>query len=102
MMRCWDKVPDERPSFSDIVTTIYKYNDVIAVYHDISFNPFKSTDNLADHGTKAADADQYFSKKLSKSKLGAELLEKQLDCDKMLIPYTMLKLKECVGQGMKK
>ena len=95
MMTCWAQQPDDRPYFDEIVTTIYNYTEVITGYHDISFNPFKSTDNLIDVRLQgAAGMAQNYSRT-------TELLERQLDHNKMLIPYTMLILKECVGQGMK-
>ena len=43
MMNCWAKLPDERPSFSDIVSTISSYTELVAGYLDIScYNPFES------------------------------------------------------------
>ena len=81
MMKCWAKQPDGRPSFSDIVISISKYTEVIAGYLDINFNPFKSTDNR-------------MMNRISSS------IIRELSSN-MLIPYTRLKLMECVGQGMR-
>lgn len=47
MMSCWAKQPNERPCFSDIVTTISNYTEAIAGYLEVNFSPFSSTYNLA-------------------------------------------------------
>lgn len=43
MTSCWAKDPENRPSFSDIVTIISNYTEAIAGYLDINFNPFESS-----------------------------------------------------------
>ncbi len=44
MQRCWEKSPDRRPTFSDLVETISEYTEKIAGYLDISlYNPFVAT-----------------------------------------------------------
>ena len=48
MMSCWKKQSSDRPSFSDVVTTISNYTEAIAGYLDINFNPFESTHNPPD------------------------------------------------------
>lgn len=94
MMWCWAKQPDERPRFSDIVTTISKYTEIIVCYQlDINFNPFKSTDILTHDSTNNPNIQD------STDNERDEHLEKQLDSQKMLIPLARLKLKECIGQG---
>ena len=45
MMKCWTKKPEDRPSFSDVVTTISSYTETIAGYLDINFNPFESKES---------------------------------------------------------
>jgi hypothetical protein len=54
MMKCWSKLPDDRPPFSEIVTIISKYTECIAGYLDINFNPFKSTHDLTNTDSPAA------------------------------------------------
>ena len=46
-MKSWAKNPEDRPSFSDVVTTISSYTETIAGYLDINFNPFESTSDPA-------------------------------------------------------
>ena len=41
MMSCWAKQPDDRPTFSEIVSRISDYTEAIAGYLDINFNPFE-------------------------------------------------------------
>ena len=53
-MKCWSKLPDERPPFSEIVTTVSNYTECIAGYLDINFNPFKSTHDLTNTDSPAA------------------------------------------------
>ena len=78
MMNCWDKLPDKRPSFSDVVTSISNYTEVIAGYLDINFNPFESTSSGVSNAaaaisiTTVPDPDPYVT---TKDKLGStELL----------------------------
>ena len=40
MMACWVEMPEERPSFSDIVKIIDNRMSAIAGYLDVSYNPF--------------------------------------------------------------
>ena len=54
MMNCWGKLPEKRPSFSDIVLTVSKYTEIIAGYLDINFNPFTSTHDLTSNEAAAA------------------------------------------------
>ena len=56
MMKCWSKEPDDRPPFTEIVTTISKYTECIAGYLDVNFNPFKSTHDLTNTDSPAAAA----------------------------------------------
>lgn len=53
MMKCWSKLPEERPPFSEIVTTVSNYTECIAGYLDINFNPFKSTHDLTNTDSPA-------------------------------------------------
>ena len=78
MMNCWAKQPEGRPSFSDVVTIISKYTEVIAGYLDINFNPFQSTSNLADGNTAAADDVPISPDDEKDIMISAELLAKQL------------------------
>lgn len=57
MMKCWSKLPDERPPFTEIVTTVSNYTECIAGYLDINFNPFKSTHDLTNTDSPAAAPD---------------------------------------------
>ena len=83
MMNCWNKQPEKRPSFSDIVITVSKYTEVVAGYLDINFNPFTSThDQPSNETTNAATVPE--SPDNDKDILiSAELLAKQLDSNKM-------------------
>lgn len=46
-MKCWEKSPDERPSFADVVSAISSYTELVAGYVDLSgYNPFESTYTL--------------------------------------------------------
>lgn len=54
MMKCWSKLPDERPPFTEIVTTVSNYTECIAGYLDVNFNPFKSTHDLTNPDSPAA------------------------------------------------
>jgi hypothetical protein len=43
MIDCWTKLPEERPSFTDVVSTVSNYAELVAGYLDIScYNPFES------------------------------------------------------------
>ena len=79
MMDCWTKQPDKRPSFSDVVTNISNYTEVIAGYLDVNFNPFQSTHNLADNDADDVPLSPDDDKDI---KISAELLAKQLDSNK--------------------
>ena len=47
MMKCWEKSPDERPSFADVVSAVSSYTELVAGYIDLSgYNPFESTYTL--------------------------------------------------------
>ena len=47
MMKCWERLPDERPSFADVVSTVSSYTELVAGYIDLSgYNPFESTYTL--------------------------------------------------------
>ena len=57
MMNCWIKLPDERPSFRDVVSTISDYTELIAGYLDIScYNPFESTYTSIGSNTAATES----------------------------------------------
>ena len=53
MMNCWGNQPKKRPSFSDIVSTVAKYTEVIAGDLDINFNPFTLTHDLTSSKNKS-------------------------------------------------
>ena len=40
MVKCWEKSPKDRPSFSEIYKEVTKFIERAAGYLDISFNPF--------------------------------------------------------------
>lgn len=46
MMHTWAKKPDDRPTFTELITTISNYTEKIAGYLDVNFNPFQSTTDL--------------------------------------------------------
>ena len=57
MMNCWTKLPDERPSFCDVVSTISDYTELVAGYLDIScYNPFESTYTSIGSNTAATES----------------------------------------------
>ena len=85
MMSCWAKQPDERPSFSDIVTSISNYTEVIAGYLDINFNPFKSMYNQFGNEATGGVTNAPDSADLKNNILQAstKLLTQQMDADRM-------------------
>ena len=40
MMKCWETVPDDRPTFKELCTNSNKYIERIAGYLEMGFNPF--------------------------------------------------------------
>ena len=40
MKECWEKVPENRPSFKELHTNTSKYIEHIAGYLEMEFNPF--------------------------------------------------------------
>ena len=40
MRQCWEKVPDNRPTFKELYSNISKFIEHIAGYLDMGFNPF--------------------------------------------------------------
>ena len=40
MMKCWEMVPEDRPSFKELHENITKYVEHIAGYLEMGFNPF--------------------------------------------------------------
>ena len=42
MRKCWEMVPDDRPSFEDLHANTSKYTEHIAGYLEMGFNPFAS------------------------------------------------------------
>lgn len=59
MMTCWTKLPDKRPSFSNIVSTISNYAEVVAGYLDITcYNPFESKYSTIGRASESPDNDR--------------------------------------------
>ena len=83
MMNCWGKLPEKRPSFSDIVLTVSKYTEIIAGYLDINFNPFTSTHDLTSNEAAAASVVPDSPDNDKDILISAELLAMQLDSNKM-------------------
>ena len=40
MRKCWEKAPDDRPTFKELYTDISKYIERIAGYLHLGYNPF--------------------------------------------------------------
>ena len=40
MRKCWEMIPEKRPSFKELRTNTSKYIEHIAGYLDLGFNPF--------------------------------------------------------------
>ena len=40
MSQCWEKVPENRPTFKELYSNISKFIERIAGYLDMGFNPF--------------------------------------------------------------
>ena len=40
MKRCWEKAPNDRPTFKELYSSVSKYIEHIAGYLDMGFNPF--------------------------------------------------------------
>ena len=40
MRKCWEMLPEKRPSFKDLYTNTSQYIEHIAGYLDLGFNPF--------------------------------------------------------------
>ena len=40
MSQCWEKVPENRPTFKELYSNISKFIECIAGYLDMGFNPF--------------------------------------------------------------
>ena len=40
MLRCWESMPDKRPSFKTLYTDTSKFIEGIAGYLEMGFNPF--------------------------------------------------------------
>ena len=40
MLKCWEKLPDNRPTFKELYTNTSKYTERIAGYLEVEFNPF--------------------------------------------------------------
>ena len=40
MRKCWEKAPNDRPTFKELYSSISKYIEHIAGYLDMGFNPF--------------------------------------------------------------
>ena len=77
MVSCWNKEPDNRPGFADIVTKISNYTEAIAGYLDINFNPFKSIHTLPDNEAAAATTVLNSPDNEKDILISAELLAKQ-------------------------
>ena len=82
MVSCWNKEPDNRPGFADIVTKISNYTEAIAGYLDINFNPFKSIHTLPDNEAAAATTVLDSPDNEKDILISAELLAKQMDANK--------------------
>lgn len=81
MKTCWAKECEKRPFFSDIVTTIANYTEVIAGYLDVNFNPFKSAHDVSNYQEIGADImDSTDNEK--DVLISAGLLAKQLETNK--------------------
>jgi len=50
MLKCWNSNPDERPPFSDLVSSISGFAEITAGYLDMSnYNPFANEVSSSDH-----------------------------------------------------
>ena len=46
MRKCWEIVPENRPSFSDLYTITSKYIERMAGYLELGFNPFSGKEGV--------------------------------------------------------
>ena len=52
MRKCWEKAPNDRPTFKELYSSISKYIEHIAGYLDMGFNPFSGGEGKScDDGT---------------------------------------------------
>ena len=51
MRDCWERAPEDRPTFKDLRLNLTKYIERIAGYLEIGFNPF-ATDEVMDEEEK--------------------------------------------------
>ena len=46
MRSCWEKVPEDRPTFKELYIQIIKYIEGIAGYLEMGFNPFSAEEGI--------------------------------------------------------
>ena len=63
MRKCWEKAPDDRPTFKELYTDISKYIECIAGYLEMGFNPFaggQDAEGQSDMGGKEGEGEGDF------------------------------------------
>ena len=50
MMKCWETVPDDRPTFKELCIHASKYIEHIAGYLEMGFNPFAGGERIKKRG----------------------------------------------------
>ena len=46
MRKCWEIVPENRPSFNELYKTTSKYIEQMAGYLELGFNPFSGVESV--------------------------------------------------------
>ena len=60
MMRtCWEMVPNDRPSFTDLYVKTSKYTEHIAGYLDMNFNPFAGVSSTKEDKERKDDTNKH-------------------------------------------
>ena len=44
MRHCWEKAPEDRPTFKELYTSLSKYIERIAGYLELGYNPFSTVE----------------------------------------------------------